>query len=172
MARAPKDQNPKPAAKPRPRTPKTVPPANNGKHPGGRPSLYTPELVAEICKGLEAGNMRRAVAAYCGINKDTIQDWLNNKPEFSAQVRKAEAKAEYRCVIKVMFGQAGWQAAAWWLERKWHEDWGRRERVDMVLDTRKAAERALLDAGLPADEESVSKIVAVAEQYATSSARE
>jgi hypothetical protein len=129
-------------------------------------------MVAEICKGLEAGNMRRAVAAYCGINKDTIQDWLNNKPEFSAQVRKAEAKAEYRCVIKVMFGQAGWQAAAWWLERKWHEDWGRRERVDMVLDTRKAAERALLDAGLPADQESVDRIVAVAEQYATSAARE
>jgi hypothetical protein len=116
--------------------------------------------------------MRRAVAAYCGINKDTIQDWLNNKPEFSAQVRKAEAKAEYRCVIKVMFGQPGWQAAAWWLERKWHEDWGRRERVDMVLDTRKAAERALVDAGLPADQESVDRIVAVAEQYATSAARE
>jgi hypothetical protein len=66
-----------------------------------------------------------------------------------------------------MMGKPGWQAAAWWLERKWHQDWGRRERVDMVVDTRKSAEQALAESGLPTDQESIDRIVAAAEQYAT-----
>ena len=89
------ESNPKPVTKQKPTTPKTVPPANNGKHPGGRPSKYTPELVAQICKDLEVGNMRRAVAAANGINKDTIQDWINTKPEFSDQVRRSEEVLAY-----------------------------------------------------------------------------
>ena len=162
---------PKPEPKPKSvvKRAKTVPPANNGKHPGGRPSKYTPELVAQICKDLEVGNMRRAVAAANGIDKDTITDWMHVHPEFSAQVRRSEAIPEYRCVIKIMLGNPGWQAAAWWLERKWHMDWGKRERIDMVVDTRSAAEKAAADAGLPTDKDSIDRLVALAETYAMSS---
>jgi hypothetical protein len=115
------------------------------------------------------GNMRRAVAAANGIDKDTITEWMHVHPEFSVQVRQAEAKPEYRCVIKIMLAQPGWQAAAWWLERKWHMDWGRRERIDMVVDTRNAAEKVALEMGLPTDKESVDRLVALAEAYAMAS---
>ena len=168
--RAPKPEpTPKPVVK---RKPKTAPPADNGKHPGGRPTKYTPELVTQICKDLEVGNMRRAVAAANGINKDSITEWMNVHPEFAVQVRRSEAVPEYRCVIKIMLGQVGWKAAAWWLERKWHMDWGKRERIDMVVDTRSAAEKASSDAGLPTDKDSIDRLVAMAETYAMSSRME
>ena len=112
--------------------------------------------------------MRRAVAAANGIDKDTITEWMNVHPEFSVQVRMAEAVPEYRCVIKVMLGKPGWQAAAWWLERKWHMDWGKRERVDMMVDTRKSAEKVAAEMGLPTDDESIAQLVSLAETYATS----
>jgi transposase len=149
------------------RKPRTVAPANNGKHPGGRPSKYTPEMVKALCEGLSTGNMRRAVCAFNGINTDTLYDWMKTKEEFSDAVRKAEAEAEYRNVIKISLGRQGWQAAAWWLERKYHEDWGRRDRVDMAFDSRKMAESQLQAAGLPSDPESVDRIVAYAEAIAT-----
>lgn len=164
--RVPKPQgepNPKPVTKRRPRTTKPVVPA---KHPGGRPSKYTEEIAASICRDLEVGNMRRAVAAAHGIAASTLSLWIDQMPEFSERVRKAEAVPEYRCVIKIMLGKPGWQAAAWWLERKWHMDWGRRERVDMMVDTRKSAEKALAEAGLPSDEESIARLVEQANEIA------
>ena len=167
--RVPKPQGEQPAKpvvkrKPRATKPKVETPQ---KHAGGRPSKYTQELAANICRDLEVGNMRRAVAAANGIAMSTLSLWIDTMPEFSEQLRKSEAVPEYRCVIKIMMGKPGWQAAAWWLERKWHQDWGRRERVDMVVDTRKSAEQALAESGLPTDQESIDRIVAAAEQYAT-----
>jgi len=135
--------------------------------PEGRPSKYTPEIAANICKDLELGNFRRAVAAANGINKDTITEWMNVYPEFSVQIRKAEALPEYRCVNKVMLGWPGWQASAWWLERKYHEDWGRHDRLDMIYETRKEAEAVLAEVGLPSDKEAVDRLVAEAERWAT-----
>ena len=166
------EPNPKAVTKRKPRTPKTVAPATTVETPKrgrGQPTKYQPELVAQICKDLELGNMRRAVAAANGIDKDTITEWMHVHPEFSVQVRRSEAVPEYRCVIKIMLGQPGWQAAAWWLERKWHQDWGKRERIDMVVDTRFAAEKAALDAGLPTDKDAIDRLVALAETYAMAS---
>jgi len=134
--------------------------------PEGRPSKYTPELAASICKDLELGNMRRAVAAAHGINKDTITEWINVYPEFSVQVRKSEATAEYRNVMRVQLGRTGWQAAAWWLERKFHEDWSRHDRIDLIFETRKEAEAVLKELGQPTDRESVDKLVAETERWA------
>jgi Transposase len=41
-----------------------------------------------------------------------------------------------------------WTAAAWWLERRKHQDYGRRERVDMTIDLRREAERLAAANGL------------------------
>jgi transposase len=144
-----------------------TPPQVAPKHAGGRPTKYTPERVAEIVKGLSGGNMRRAVCAMNDIHLDTFYVWMDEYPEFSEQVRKAESAAEYRCVVNIMLLKPNWTASAWWLERKYYEDWGRKDRLDVTIDTRKAARDALLEAGLPADQESIDRIVAKAEAYAT-----
>ncbi len=44
---------------------------------------------------------------------------------FSNAVKKAEADAIARAVATIIIaGRKTWQAHAWWLERKWPEDWG------------------------------------------------
>lgn len=105
------------------------------KHPGGRPTKYTPEVVNKIVKTIEAGNYAVVAAKCAGIAEDTFYDWLKNKPGFSELVKKAESGAERESVDKIRSCQKGWQAHAWWLERKFPERWGR-DRYTEPKDTR------------------------------------
>lgn len=105
----------------------------------GRPTKLTPELSREICDYVRMGNYVETAAAIAGISKDSIYRWLkkgaNAKSgifrEFSDAVKKAQAEAEARDVG--LIGRAAkdqWQAAAWRLERKFPDRWGRKDRVE------------------------------------------
>lgn len=123
------------------------------RNKGGRPTKLTPELQEEICKIIRAGNYIETAAAYVGISKNTIYDWmrrgarekerLKKNPrakmkkseapfvEFSDSIEKALAYAEVRDVA--IIGKAAetqWQAAAWRLERKFRDRWGRNDFKD------------------------------------------
>ena len=100
--------------------------------PMGRPSKYSPERVEAILTALRAGNTRRASAGYAGVAIDTLGAWIDRYPDFSASVEKAEADAEVGMVanIKKAVTDGTWTAAAWWLERRRHRDWGRVERIE------------------------------------------
>lgn len=115
----------------------------------GRPTKLNYEVQEKIIQAIKAGNYMETAAAYAGINKSTLYDWLkrgerekqrmgknpryrirkSEKPyvEFSDAVEKALAEAEMRDVL--LIGKAAeeqWQAAAWRLERKFPDRWGRR----------------------------------------------
>ena len=101
---------PKPAPKKAPpaKTPKAKKPAAPKKaagaavraapsRPPGRPSIYTPELAAQICAHIADGKSLRAIAALDGMpHQDTIMAWLDgSKPAFSEQYARArEAQAD------------------------------------------------------------------------------
>ena len=92
---------------------------------------------------IRAGNYIEAAAAYAGITKHAIYDWMKRgerekqrlaKPgarprkeeapfvAFSDAIQKAQAEAEIREVNTIVRASAeSWQAAAWRLERK-HTD--------------------------------------------------
>jgi transposase-like protein len=106
-----------------------------------RRSKLTAEFVKKAGKLLENGNYANTVCAMMGISQQTWYRWLKEaeessataiKREFSETVKKATALAEieYVNVIKKAAGK-NWQAAGWWLERKFPEKWGRRDRVKM-----------------------------------------
>lgn len=119
----------------------------------GRPTKLTPEVQHRIVQAIQAGNYMETAAAYAGINKTTLYDWLrrgarekerlerNSRArmrkaeapyvEFSNAVEKALAEAEMRDVM--LIGKAAseqWQAAAWRLERKFPQRWGRRVAIE------------------------------------------
>lgn len=51
--------------------------------------------------------------------------------EFSEAVKKAASEAEVRNVLTIRDASAKtWQAAAWWLERRYPEKWGKQPRID------------------------------------------
>lgn len=59
----------------------------------GRPSIYTPELAAEICRRLSLGETLRAICREDAFpNITTVMDWnLHDKEGFSKQYARARA---------------------------------------------------------------------------------
>lgn len=123
----------------------------------GRPTKLTPELTVKICDMLRAGNYLETAAAYAGVDKATLHRWLKrgraemDRVEGSigkAKIRKAEqpfvdfcnsvekalSEGEVRDLIIISnAAKTDWKAAAWKLERKFPDKWGRKERVEANL---------------------------------------
>jgi hypothetical protein len=110
----------------------------------GRPTKLTPKLQAEICTSLATGAYVETAAAVHGVSKMTLYDWLkrgNNgeKPYvgFLDAIKSAEAASEQLALSRIDTAAEdpkNWTAAAWRLERKHPDRWGRREKVDLSIE--------------------------------------
>jgi len=122
----------------------------------GRPTDLTPQVQAKIVLAIVGGNDNKVAAAHAGIGESTFYAWLDRgrkevarlaassraKPrasetpfvEFLEAIQKAQADAETRNVALIAkAAQEGtWTAAAWWLERKYPERWGRKDRHEVT----------------------------------------
>jgi len=118
-----------------------------------RPTKYTPERAQQIAAALAAGNTRLASAASAGITQRTFERWMARFDGFVEAVEKAEAEAELAHVATIKAASEGgtWQASAWWLERRRSDDWGKRDRVEIISSVRDLARRA----GLSAEDEAL-----------------
>lgn len=118
----------------------------------GRPTKRTPEREQRLFEALRAGNTRKAACLYAGVGLSQFAEWQERFRDFREAIQKAEADAEVRAVAQI--AQAArdgtWQAAAWWLERRRADDYGRVDRVEITL--RQTAERLAAELGLSADE--------------------
>lgn len=106
----------------------------------GRPIKFTVAIQEAIITALRSGAYIETAAAYAGISKSTFYEWLRigargeNKKlaQFSGAVKRALAESELRDLAVVNRAAAtSWQAAAWKLERKFPDRWGRRDRVEI-----------------------------------------
>lgn len=107
----------------------------------GRPTKLTPELQDKVCKLVSAGNYIETAAAFVGVSKTSLYDWMKKGNEqkkgihrnFLNAIEKALAESEIRdnMTISNAANAGAWQAAAWRQERKNALHWGRQERVDM-----------------------------------------
>jgi len=115
----------------------------------GRPSKRSPEIEGLILRALEIGNTRTDAALGAGITRECLRLWARDL-RFLGAVEKAEALARQRFVgqIALAASQGSWQAAAWNLERRDHENWGRRDKMDMTVDVKREAERIAVAQGL------------------------
>jgi hypothetical protein len=95
---------------------------------------------------------------YAGIDEVTFHRWMARFDSFASAVQNAEARAEVGHVLNIrQAAQSGtWTASAWWLERRRHEDWGRKDRIEIINSVREMARAA------GADEDAA---VAEAEEY-------
>ena len=104
--------------------------------------------VQAILRALENGCTRRAAAAAGDITHQTFYNWVNADLTLMDAVVKAEQKAEQRFTEAVVAAiPKSWQAAAWWLERRKHEDYAQRNKVEVDLRShvRRVAEETGLD---------------------------
>jgi hypothetical protein len=84
--------------------------------PAGRPSKRTPELEEKICHGIASGLTNRETAALCGINVDTLYEWLKDE-KFAEKIEGSCAARTLIRIERVESGARGWEASAWILER-------------------------------------------------------
>lgn len=108
----------------------------------GRPTKFTPEVTSKILSAIRGGNYIETAAAWAGVNKQTIYDWLRQGAaattgpfrEFSDAVGEALAHAEIVDLQNVAEAakKGNWQAAAWRLERRNPSRWGRKDRVPVA----------------------------------------
>lgn len=105
----------------------------------GRPTKLTLEVQEKIVSAITAGNYIETASAYAGINKTTLYKWLKRGGRaksgiyfsFSNAVEKALADAEVLDVARIAkAAETYWQAAAWRLERKFPQKWGRKDRLE------------------------------------------
>lgn len=94
------------------------------------------KLIEEASKLIAAGNYVETTCRYLGISKETWYRWFRTGEQqkkgifrdFYDAIKKAEAAAEARNVAIIQeAAKTTWQAAAWFLERKYPERWGKKE---------------------------------------------
>ena len=112
----------------------------------GRPISMTPEIAARIIALIRAGNYVETAAAACGVMKPTLYDWLKRGArgdplfaDFSNTVVAALNESEAVLVNVIRKAAVGdWSAAAWILERRHPNHWGRKDylRIDSVNSDR------------------------------------
>lgn len=106
-----------------------------------RPSKLTPAVKAALVEAVEGGNYIETAVRACGIGTSTYYRWMeqgeadleNGKAsahrELWEAIKTAEAEAETNALSQIRAAaRENWQAAAWYLERKFPDRWGRRER--------------------------------------------
>lgn len=93
----------------------------------GSPTKRTDAARSTILKALKLGATLKLAAESAGMHYDTLREWMNNDAAFSVAVRKAEAtraQAALRSIEKAA-KEDNWQAAAWYLERRYPTEYGR-----------------------------------------------
>lgn len=101
-----------------------------------RPTKYTPERVKRFLDAVRLGAPYRLAAHYAGIDHMTFVHWRERYLDFSNQVKEAEGVAVVGWLAKIekAANDGNWQAAAWKAERRYPDDFGRRERIEQTVE--------------------------------------
>jgi hypothetical protein len=88
-------------------------------------SKLTADRRKAALRYLKKGNARARVAEAIGVLPETLQGWVDRKPDFRREVETAEAQAQMEIVSGIMLAcsEGAWRAGAWLLERLDPEHW-------------------------------------------------
>lgn len=124
-----------------------------------RRARLTRAVQEKITSALALGVYRKDAAAFAGISDATFRRWMKRGmkeatgiyAEFRTAVLDAESRAKVLamgCVTKAI-REGDWKAAAWFLERKWPQEYGDRTQLFLVGKALEAMEAAAEAAGTP-----------------------
>ncbi len=103
-----------------------------------RARKLTPDLAARILALVRAGHAPQGAARASGVGVTTWKGWLRagragTDPEYARLVEDLEdAQEQSKAVLLSRLLQAAkddWRASAWLLERRWPEEFGRRDQL-------------------------------------------
>lgn len=96
------------------------------------------DIVDKIIAAVLGGNSYKNACALAGIGERTLYLWMGDDQnpaayavQFLQRIKEASAQAIHRNVMVIQNAAINnWQAAAWFLERRVPQDWGRVDRVE------------------------------------------
>lgn len=110
-----------------------------------RPSKLTPEVEEKILNAVGTGSSFAGAAGYAGIDASTFHRWMQRgDPDakeradapfrtFRRKVEQARDEAEVRDITLIAkAGKTDWRAAAWRLERRMPERYGRAATTEVL----------------------------------------
>ncbi len=105
-----------------------------------RPQVLTPAVQAKIVEMMMDGVALTTACVRAGTTHYTVRYWRTLVEEgaehaqiyadFFTAIKKAEAEAEHKALKTIKKGGFGWQAQAWFLERRFPQRWGAKQRDD------------------------------------------
>ena len=102
---------------------------------------FSNEIIKMILKARESGLNQKECASIAGINEATLYKWLNKgKKARSGKYKKFYddfqlAKIRNKLFhLKKIHEEEAWTASAWYLERVYPEEFGRKDRMDLNHD--------------------------------------
>jgi hypothetical protein len=111
----------------------------------GPDTILTPEIQEKIVQCILRGAYVETAVTYAGVSKQAFYNWLkrgNREKEgiyrrFVDAIEKAMSESELTDILIVDKSAKGgqWQAAAWRLERRFPQRWGRRTEVSLDEET-------------------------------------
>ncbi len=102
----------------------------------GRPTKLTPETTAKLCEAIRLGSTYELACNSAGVSYNRFNEWRkagevakNGKfREFYNTIKKAEGDAAKKWLqhVEDAAQDGNWQAAAWKLERRYPDNYGKR----------------------------------------------
>jgi hypothetical protein len=90
------------------------------------PTKMTPERIKAVLNAIELGAPFRHAAWYAGISEDTLARWRKKSAANADSIKEAEAKALIGRLARIRKAEDDhWQAAAWWAERRYPQEFGK-----------------------------------------------
>lgn len=118
----------------------------------GTPGKFTAPRAEAVLDAIAHGCTREAAAGVGGITRMTLYRWIEGDDTFRDEVEKAEHRAEAAFTAAVAAAvPRNWQAAAWWLERRKHLAYGRKDQVEVRIDMKAEVRRMASELGLDED---------------------
>jgi hypothetical protein len=91
----------------------------------------TARTIKIIMETIRSGATQRDASALAGISEDTLSRWKREDGDFAEQMRQKEIEFKMENVkIIRKAAEKSWQAAAWFLERKYPNEYTNRVRIE------------------------------------------
>ena len=88
---------------------------------GGRPTIYSEDIVEKLESILKIGGTIEQAVNYAGIDKQTYYNWIEKRLDFSTKMEQARSYPDIvakNIVVDSMIKDRDLNTAKWWLEKR------------------------------------------------------
>ncbi|MCX6812608.1 MAG: helix-turn-helix domain-containing protein [Candidatus Berkelbacteria bacterium] len=94
---------------------------------------YNETITKQILEYLKDGLTAKDACFAVGISEETFYTWKKEKPEFSESIERELMDFKITC-LRTLRDANDWKASAWWLERKYPDEFSLKRVLDVKYE--------------------------------------